>query len=254
MHDPDILRAITRRHFFKQSGFGIGGVALSALLDERLFAQAERTGGRSARAARAAFRAEGEAHHLPVHGRRADPARSVRQQAGAAEVRRPGDPRGVHSQRGAVRVHQGHAAAPRISVHVQEVRSVRRRAVGAAAAPGGHRRRHRDRPLDAHHAVQPRARPDLHEHGQPGVRPPERGILAHVRARQREPRSAGLRRAALGRERARRRQVVLGQRLPADRPSGGRVPIQGRPGAVRVEPGRRRHRDAARLDRSGDAI
>src|SRR5215211_3865521 len=32
------LRDITRRHFFKQSVFGIGGVALSALLDDRLFA------------------------------------------------------------------------------------------------------------------------------------------------------------------------------------------------------------------------
>jgi uncharacterized protein DUF1501 len=37
--DQDFLRAITRRHFFKQSGYGIGGVALSALLDERLFAR-----------------------------------------------------------------------------------------------------------------------------------------------------------------------------------------------------------------------
>jgi hypothetical protein len=40
MMDPDVLRSITRRHFFKQSGFGIGGMALSTLLDERLFAQA----------------------------------------------------------------------------------------------------------------------------------------------------------------------------------------------------------------------
>jgi len=39
MMDSNSLRAITRRHFFKQSGFGIGGVALSALLDEKLFAQ-----------------------------------------------------------------------------------------------------------------------------------------------------------------------------------------------------------------------
>jgi hypothetical protein len=39
MMHPDILRAITRRHFFKQSGFGIGGLALSALLDDKLFAQ-----------------------------------------------------------------------------------------------------------------------------------------------------------------------------------------------------------------------
>ncbi len=37
--DPRILREITRRHFFKQSGFGIGGAALSALLNDRLFAQ-----------------------------------------------------------------------------------------------------------------------------------------------------------------------------------------------------------------------
>src|SRR4026207_1493219 len=37
--DSKTLRANTRRHFFRQSGFGIGGVALSALLDERLFAQ-----------------------------------------------------------------------------------------------------------------------------------------------------------------------------------------------------------------------
>ncbi len=34
----NILRHITRRHFFRQSGFGIGGLALSALLDETLFA------------------------------------------------------------------------------------------------------------------------------------------------------------------------------------------------------------------------
>ena len=52
----------------------------------------------------------------------------------------------------------------------------------------------------------------------------------------------GLRRAALGRERARRRQVVLGQRISADGLPGRRVPIEGRSGAVRVEPGRRRQR------------
>jgi hypothetical protein len=35
----DSLREITRRHFFKQAGFGIGTLALSSLLDEKLFAQ-----------------------------------------------------------------------------------------------------------------------------------------------------------------------------------------------------------------------
>jgi len=32
------LREITRRHFFQQSGFGIGALALTSLLDNRLFA------------------------------------------------------------------------------------------------------------------------------------------------------------------------------------------------------------------------
>ncbi len=34
------LRDITRRHFFREAGFGLGGVALASLLDERLFAAA----------------------------------------------------------------------------------------------------------------------------------------------------------------------------------------------------------------------
>jgi len=34
------LHALTRRHFFKQAGFGIGGAALASLMQERLFAQA----------------------------------------------------------------------------------------------------------------------------------------------------------------------------------------------------------------------
>jgi hypothetical protein len=40
MQDPDSKRllGITRRHFFGRTGFGIGTLALSALLDERLFA------------------------------------------------------------------------------------------------------------------------------------------------------------------------------------------------------------------------
>jgi hypothetical protein len=34
---------ITRRHFFKQTGFGIGTLALTSLLDEKLFAASGQT-------------------------------------------------------------------------------------------------------------------------------------------------------------------------------------------------------------------
>jgi len=34
----ELLRAVTRRHFFREAGFGIGSLALTSLLNERLFA------------------------------------------------------------------------------------------------------------------------------------------------------------------------------------------------------------------------
>jgi hypothetical protein len=43
----DKLRSITRRHFFKESGLGIGAMALSALLNEKLFAGTTGTGSLS---------------------------------------------------------------------------------------------------------------------------------------------------------------------------------------------------------------
>ena len=39
MKNEELLQTVTRRHFFRQAGFGIGGLALTSLLDERLFAQ-----------------------------------------------------------------------------------------------------------------------------------------------------------------------------------------------------------------------
>jgi hypothetical protein len=49
----DCLRTITRRHFFSQSGFGIGSLALSHLLNGNLFAQ--RAGHHPAKAKRVIF-------------------------------------------------------------------------------------------------------------------------------------------------------------------------------------------------------
>ena len=136
----------------------------------------------------------------------------------------------------------------------KQPRPVRRGAVRAAAASGDDRRRHRHHPLDAHDAIQSRARPDLHEHRQPGVRPAQYGLVADVRARQREPRPARIRGPALGRERTRRRQVVLGERISADGLPGRRVPVEGRSRALRLEPGGRRHRRAPRARSISSAI
>jgi hypothetical protein len=36
--DHELLKASTRRHFFRQAGFGVGGAALAGLLNDRLFA------------------------------------------------------------------------------------------------------------------------------------------------------------------------------------------------------------------------
>ena len=153
----DTLRDLTRRHFFRQAGFGIGSLALASLIDERLLASAgmphaardgrQRRGGRGGAHDRTSLRPEGEADHLPVHGRRAVADRHVRSQAEAAAARRPADP-GRHRQGRTVRVHQGHAAAARLAVHVPEARAVSGGDVDAAAAPREARRRDRDRPLD----------------------------------------------------------------------------------------------------------
>ena len=63
----------------------------------------------------------------------------------------------------------------------------------------------------------------------------------------------GLHRAALGRERARRRKVVLGQRIPADGLPGRRVPIEEAIPVLFVSnPPRASTAPRARVDRSGD--
>ena len=82
-------------------------------------------GRQSARPEAAALRAEGEGGHLPVHGRRAEPARTVRPQAEAAEAARPADPRVVR-QGQALRVH-GHVrqGAAEAAGHQAQVRPAR---------------------------------------------------------------------------------------------------------------------------------
>src|SRR5262249_3235058 len=55
------------------------------------------------------------------------------------------------------------------------------------------------------------------------------GVVADVRTREREQRPAGFRRAALRREQSRRRQVVLGERIPATVHQGVEFRSKGEP-------------------------
>ena len=70
-------------------------------------------------------------------------------------------------------------------VQVRPARPERRGALGAAAAPRRGGRRHRDRQVDAHRRVQPRAGADPDEHRLAAVRPAEHGRVGHLRPGQR---------------------------------------------------------------------
>ena len=118
MMHSNILRAITRRHFFRQSGFGIGGLALSSLLDDRLFAQqGRRTARAAARRTSRPKRRTSSICSWPGAPTQLDlfDNKPALQKHDGQEIPAEFIPEG-----GAVRVHQGHAAAPRFAVQVQE--------------------------------------------------------------------------------------------------------------------------------------
>ena len=241
------LRDITRRHFFKDVGFGIGSLALTSLMNERLFAASldAATGGGAE--GRDPLRAQGQTGHLPVHGGRAVAAGPVRPQAAAAEARRRGDSRWHHPGGRAVRVRQGHTAAARVAIRVPSARSVGQRDFRAAAVPAAACRRDRDHPFDEDDAVQPRAGADLHEHREPGDWAAQHGLVAQLRPGQRQQGPARVCRPDVRTEQPGRRQELLGQRLPADGAPGRRVPRQGRAGPFLAQPGGRRQPGAARV-------
>ena len=84
----------------------------------------------------AALSGQGQARHLPVHGRRAQPSGAVRLQAGAGQVRRPAAA-GRAAQGLPGRVHQSELEASwRPKFKFARHGQCGRRAVRAAAAPG----------------------------------------------------------------------------------------------------------------------
>ena len=127
----------------------------------------------------AALHAEGQARHLPVHGRRPVAPGDVRLQAEAGRDERQADA-GV--------VHQGPAdrPAPGREAELLRARSTRSRSAASRARRsatifphiGASRRRDLHRPLDAHRGDQPRPGPHLHEHRHDHLRPAEHGLVA----------------------------------------------------------------------------
>ena len=213
-HPPLVPRAVRRR----PGGDG-PGPACSATAGYAA-APTRHAGRQSAGAQAASLRAQGQARDLPVHGRRAQPARAVRQQAAAGQVRR-------HAAAG--RAAQG---LPR-RVHQSQLEAARARSSSspgtASAAPSSPsccrtwRRSSTTSPIVKSMAT------DAFNHapgqilmntGSQQLRPAEHGRLGLLRPGQRVAGPARLRRLQHRQERAQRRQLELGQRLPADRLPG----------------------------------
>ena len=178
------LREQTRRHFFADCGVGLGAMALASLLaGERPAAH----GGGDAGAAGAARppiggRARprsaggpagpssraGQERHLPVHGRRAEPARAVRLQARSS--------RSISGQPIPDSFIQGRRFAfmdiftkeqPKLLGTVRkfaQARPVGGVGLGALAAPGRGGRRPGVRPVGGDRRLQPRAGQAVRQH------------------------------------------------------------------------------------------
>src|SRR5262249_46330051 len=80
--------------------------------------------------------------------------------------------------------------------------------------------------------VQPCTGPVIRPYRVAAAGPAEHGLLALVRARDREPRPAQLRGARLGYCRSGRGCLALGQCVPADGPPGRATAFLGRPGPL----------------------
>ncbi len=137
----------------------------------------------------AAFRPEGQADDLPVHGRRAVAPGDARLQARSsprctASRCRSRSPRGMPIAQ--LQGQKLNCFAPQHPFQ-KYGKSGRRSARSSPSRLG--RRRDLHHPLDGHRGDQPRPGPHLHEHRHDISGRPGDGLVAHLRARQRERRT-----------------------------------------------------------------
>ena len=171
---------------------------------------------RSACAQAAALRAESQARHLPVHGRRAEPSGAVRLQAATREVRRHAAARRT-AERLPRRLHQSEFQAARPEVQIRQIWPERRRA--SELLP------HLAKIVDDIAIVKSMVT-DAFNHapgqllmntGTQQFGRPSMGAWVTYGLGQRIAGSAGFRGVELRQEGTERRRFVLGQRLSADR-------------------------------------
>ncbi len=239
----DSLRETTRRHFFRDAGFGIGSLALAALMRERLFAftpEADAVLSQAARAVAPQIAAKAkQVIYLFMAGAPSQvdlfDNKPLLQKHDGQEIPPGFIPEGERFAfvKGTPRL----LGSPFNFTHHGQSSGGDLRAAASSRRARGRNRRH---PIDEDDTVQSRAGADLHEHRPSDHRPSEHRILALVRAWQRQQGPAGVRRAHLGPEQSGRRQELLGQRLPAHGAPGRGVPVEGRAGAVLAESGRHR--------------
>ena len=197
----ELLRAETRRHFFKQAGFGIGAGALTSLLNPALFAS-EAVNPQAAKSPMFPAKAKSVIYLFmagaPSQVDLLDPKPLLQKYDGQnvpQELTKgerfafiKGTPKLLGSPYEFKRCGKSGAEISELLPHLQEV------ADKIAHCAFG-----------AHHAVQPCAGPDLHEHRVSDYRAPQYGIVDDLWPRQRVQRPARLCRAHLRREPARRR-------------------------------------------------
>ena len=238
---------IARRWFLEQCGVGLGAIALQPA--------AGRSRDGSAGAEAAALRAEGEARHLPVHGRRAEPPGTVRQQAAAGEVRR-------HAAAGRA---ARRAIARRSSIRTRSCsgRSSSSPSTGRAAPSCPSCCRTLAKIVDDIAIVKSMVT-DAFNHapgqilmntGSQQFGRPSMGSWTLYGLGSESQDLPGFVVFSSGKKGPSGGNSLLGQRLPADRVSGRAVPQRRRPGAVPVEPARRRRQScsATRSTRSASS-
>ena len=194
LQDSHYRRAATRRDFFTRVGSGLAGVALAQMLQEDALAAAASAVDPMA-PEEAASSANGQVHHLALHGRRPEPCRPVRPQAQAAGTRGPAASRFDAAE---VYRHAGHLEerADAVEANLQAAWTERPLGFGLVPEHRAARRRHDRRPILLDRRHQPPGRRHRDEQRLDSERPSLARRLGELRSGQRQPESAFVRRDA----------------------------------------------------------